>query len=217
MTLVVSDIINSARDEHPSFDERRHPDRVLVRMLSRYQRELVAKALHRNAAVLLQRTSVTLPLANFDAGITLPANKFVSGADAILATDTTVRTPIELLDWGRHSDPAPFPSGWIENGVLYLQGQARDWERYGSIVVFYIPEPAELTSPNSTFVLPDSAAPALVANTAAFMVRRGHNDPALPPVDAQFFYLRAAAIEESWLQEISRQRHLQILEVRDVW
>ena len=42
-TLVAGDLITSARDRSPTFDDRRHPDPVLLRALSSYQKELLGK------------------------------------------------------------------------------------------------------------------------------------------------------------------------------
>lgn len=217
MTLTAKQVIEAARDEHASFDDRRHPDRPLVRMLSRYQKQLLARAMERNVApfVLVQETA--LPLADFDAGIALPAHKVIQHVDAVSATDPARKRRVEILDWGHHADPVPFPSVFIEAGVLYLRGVANSWNEYGQLRVFYVAEPVVLTAPASTFILPDSAESALISRTAAYMAQRGHADEQLPAADAAFFATRAAGVEADWLDEIARQRHVQLLQTREVF
>jgi len=218
-SLVVRDLIREARDQHPSFDSRRHPDAVLVRALSQYQRNLIPRIVRRNRTILTEVIEQTLPLPDFNAGITLP--DFIYPVSVEVETALTGpgliprRFEVEMVPWqarGRYHLAA-----YIRNNTLYLTGSEVDWTGFTKLRFFYVPQVDAVTGLSSTLSLPNSAEPCLVAFLAALMARRGCRDQAHERPDAAFFHATWREVEDEFLDEMAHQTQAQTSVIREVF
>lgn len=215
MTITAGDILTGARDQHSSFDERRHPDRMLLRILSGYHRDLCIKAVHVNESILATALTIPLPLASFVAGYALPAHQYLHGGDAWW-TNGTDRSPMTLVPWAARNDAGKFPSGWVHGGVLYLKGEASDWTAFASLHLSYTPIAGELTALTSVLLLPDTASAACEAALALAMANRGSPDPGTPKLNLDLFVGQAQAAEQTFLADVFLRRGNQDNRVREV-
>jgi hypothetical protein len=215
MATTVGDVIQGARDQHSSFDERRHPDRLLLRQLSGYHRRLCAKAVHVSESILATALTIPLPLTSFVAGYTLPAHQYLHGGD-VWWTNGIDKSPLTLVPWAARNDAGKFPSGWVHGGVLYLKGDASDWTPYASLHLTYTPVAPEFTVLTQTLLLGDTMGDACEAFLAQVMAVRGHADKDAPRLDVGFFVQAAAAAEEAFLTDLFLRRGNQDNRIRDV-
>lgn len=192
-SLVASDLILEARDAHPSFVERRHPDPLLVRALSRYQRRLVARIIRFNATLMVQSQDSNVPalIADqtvFNAGITLPDYKYPAQVE-ITRPATAGRThrpvPLDLISWERLSQA--FRCVAIRDHKMYLAGKPADWSEFETLTFYYMPEVDDLANAKATLVVPNSARAVLVAYLCWFMTGRGQKDPEVEAPDKMLF------------------------------
>ena len=218
MALVAGELITSARDEHPTFNDRRHPDPVLLRALSRYQRELFGKLIRLDSqkAVIYQDTA--LPLASFDAGIAVPTYKYPSGAEARTST-CTIGRQLKIVAWERRTEY--HHAVYLRNGVLYLTGLESYWTDYDTIRFFYVPELAALAidaaAMSAVLSLPDAAEATLVAFLALQMAKRGGAGDGETAPDAKVFGGEWVAAEDRFLDEMGRNTQAVSSVIRDVF
>lgn len=215
-TLVVGDVIRSARDASPTFDVRQHPDPVLLRALSRYQRELLARIIRLDPSRGVVSLDTALPLADFDAGIAVAAYKYPLGAEATTTGETTAH-PVNIVAYRdrmnyRHAV-------YLLNGRLYLTGDAEDWVPFASVRFSYVPEPSALAMAMTTVLtlLPDAAEPCLVAYLASLMATRGGAPEGMSPPDPALHRAQWREAEELFLDEIGRCTQAVTSQVRETF
>jgi hypothetical protein len=216
MAVTAGDIIEGARDQHPSFDERRHPGRMLLRVLSGYHRDLCIKAVHQNEAILASSQTTLLPLAVFATGIALPAYQYLHGGTVVPVATGSDPAPLTIVPWANRFQAARFPAGYVLGATLFLLGAATDWTPYASIVLSYTPIAGELTASNSVLLLPDTAAATCEAALALVMANRGTADPGMPPINVGRFAQLADEAERTFLDDIFLRRGNQTNLVREV-
>ena len=221
-TLVVGDLISRARSRHPTFDDRRHPDPVLLEALSDYQGDLVAEIITKDPSVLVNNFTQALPLAVFENGIAIPAYKYPFGVQATRTFGSNTKTyPIDLVNWGESAHYKH--AAYLLNGILFLCGKSRDWEHEDSIIFLYVPEVADLATDTRDALtqvltnLPDSARSTVIAFLAAEMASRGGAGPGQTPPDAASFAARWTLAEQKFLTEIGRKQTAVVGRVRDVF
>lgn len=214
-SLVAADIILSARDEHPSFSERRHPPGTLLRALSRYQRRLVAKIIKNDDSVMVETLSTALPLGDFASGIAIPDYKYPAGIEAETGDTPPRRVPVELVAW--QANLRYLCGAYLKNNTLYLTGNATDWNGFLAIHFSYMPEVDSLTRPADVLVVPNAAEPCLVAYLAHFMAQRGQKDPEVEIPDKREFKQSWAEIEDEFLDEIGTHQQAETSQVRETF
>ena len=206
-TLVVGNLIEAARDEHPSFDQNRHPSPVLLRALSRYQRELFAKIIRLDPSQGVQNFDQTMPLSVFENGIAIPAYKYPLGVQVQRVNGHEFH-PIDLVSWAE-SDSHKH-AGYLLNGILFLTGHASHWTHVGMVRFLYVPEPdavPDLATDALTTVLtliPDGAESTLVAFLASKMALRGGSGDGVAAPNPAGFLAAWQAAEERFLDEMGR-------------
>lgn len=218
MAFTAADVLDGARDLHPSFDPKTQPDAVLLRAVQRDARRLATKVIAvRPENLAWSAVTTALPLPVFSTGITLPAHLLVTQVTALRAGATTPQddTPIALVNtnqrmrWGQ-----PWPAVFVLSGVLYLAQAAPDWLPYASITVRYVPIPSVTTSAS---VLPfdDDALPALTLALGAFMAMRRTGMADAPP--AGMWQPEAAAAENTYIEKLQRQNAATEVVMQDVY
>jgi hypothetical protein len=218
-TLVAGNLIRAARDEHPTFDDRRHPDPVLLRALSRYQRELLGRITRLDPAQGIAHLDTTLPLSSFSAGITVAACKKPFGAEVTLAGHHVhgKTHPVDLIPWREKA--AYRHAVYFLDGVLYLTGQARDWVHFSMLRFYYVPEPASLALDDTVILtlLPDAAEPTLVAFLASKMAQRGGAGEGQTPPDPASFAADWMRAEDRFFDEMAANTQAVTSTVREVF
>lgn len=212
MPLNLSSLIRQARDTHPTFDERAHPDPVLVRALSLFASELAGEAQRVQRNLVSVAHTVALPLADFAAGATLPAFDYPHGLSGFTAAGDEV--PINLVSWELRKSPVPWPAATIHGGSLHLLGGEGDWKWATRLVFHYWPAPTELTSMSGIITLPDSAAPALVAHLRVVMARRNPKDAG---TSAEEYRGERDQAISAWIDKLGQQNAAKTLTVHEVW
>ncbi len=215
-SLVASDLIRSARDEARDFDDRHHPDPVLVRHLSRYQRRLVSRVVQLNPAAMTTFQTTSLPLADFDAGVTVPDFKRPAQIELEASPGSGTRVPkyeSNLVPW---EERFRFHlAAYVRGSTLYLTGQAQDWVGFNTLRFYYVAEVDVLTDGDSVLVLPNAAEPVLVAYLAYVMAKRGSGEEAGRP-DPKTFRADWRETEEEFLDEMARQSQSELGVIHDV-
>ena len=210
-SLNAGDIINQARDIHVSFEPRSHPNAVLLRELSRYQRELTTKIAEVNPALVAIPISVTLPLTDFDAGIELPSHVYIlPGVAVCLRTNPAIREPIEMVNLTMRSDPeTPDITVFVRGNHLFLSGRAQSWQTFTAIQFQIVLIPKRLQTLDDPLLLPDYAEEVLAGMLARFMaIRTGVASPVVQ---------LAAEAEARFMESVASQRRSETYVTRDVF
>ena len=183
MPLTAGEVIEEARDRHPTFDKNRHPQKVVRRALSTYVGKLLGKINEIDEQAITVEQEFTMPVSQalFALGITLPANR---GVEDIVAVDQqTRRLPIELIRAGNRSDRnSRIASAWIVNGVLYMNGVLTSWNGVTKLAVRYAPVAGLLATDADVLAVGEWARDTCVEATAFAMARRKLVKEGEPPI-----------------------------------
>jgi len=216
MPFTVEETIEEARDQHPSFDPQRTPDRILFRQLNRYVRQLYYRAVERDSTLYSTVQNIPLPLADFDAGYTLPAFAYYQGGTVHTTGSWKRDEPFNIVPWANRYAPNMHSAGYIVEGVLYLCGDAEDWTSAESIDFHYAPEPTLPTDITDDVPLPDGAKWACVSHLAWFMARRQGMYEG-ERIDTAEFAADWQSAQEEWLIEIAQHSRGEATYVREEW
>lgn len=200
MALVARALLESARDFHPAFDPRQHPDRVLLRQLSAYQRMLAGKALELNRTALVATDVIDMATYDFAVGHPFPSVHALHGGTVTFGDGATV--VLAITAWQNRMERMPRYGCFRQGGVLFLRGVPEEWSGVTSVSLSYAPIPAELTAPADTLALPDYAEPACIAFLAYAMALRS---PAEMKVPLGAFAEGMQAAEASFLADVRKQ------------
>jgi hypothetical protein len=199
--LIAGEVITAARDRSPDFDPRRHPDPAVLRHLSGYQRQLMAKAVQVNRLALALTADFAIPEDDdaFGEGLVLPDYQQLHAVTVTSADDRVYH--VEIIPYGQRDMAHRFDRvAWTLGTRLYLGGEYAQWRNAAGLFVLYTPAAEPLETLEDEFVLPDSAHDALVEEAAAFLARRAHHrDYAIARTVAD----RARA---DWLDSLGFQR-----------
>jgi hypothetical protein len=219
MPLLAGDVIDSARDRHAEFDPRRQPDKMLLRTLSDYVAHLSGRITAIDPDALRIEESYELPLADFDAGIALPANRYIAEIVA-KDPDTAARPrsyPVALIGAEqRFARNGPLAAAWQIGDRLYLRGPAETWRFMGSIAVAYVAQPVALATLEDVLALPDSAKLACTEYLALFMARRA-GAKANPPIAIETFASAASGAESALIEDVKNRLTGRVFFTEDVW
>jgi hypothetical protein len=208
-----AEIVDEARDLHPAFDDNSHPDKIVVRFLSRFQLALISDALTRYPSLWSTTQDEPMPLADHAAGIALTAPLFVYDV-VVLKGDREL--PVVVIPYEHRHDPRPDRSAWIVNRRLYLDGKASAWAGSDAIRIRYATTPTALTSEDSVLILPDTAREALVTSAAAFMAGRGSQRRDIEAPNYRQFAANAEVERERFLKNLWLLRSADARFIRDV-
>ena len=226
MSITAGDILNAARDRHPSFDPKSQPAEVAYRFLEQFARALASDVMERRPEALATSTLVTsMPLAVFSNGIAVPANLMVTEVTALRSGDTSPNedAPVALLapaqrfrfsGNGMVGFGIPTLTAYLNGSTLQLGSDATAWSPYASITVRYIPVPS-VTTGASVLPFPDDAMTPCVSALAEFfgMRRQGMSDA--PP--AGLWAREAADDRQTFLDRVQRQSGAEEIRVQDVY
>lgn len=217
MTLLAGDVIDAARDRHVAFDREWAPQGMMLRFLSQYVRRLHSLIAEIDEDVLRVETNTVLPLADFAAGIALPANRTIVG---IVAQETGTNNPrtidIALVPANLRNDRnTPAAAAFQIGNKVYLRGKASDWTRYGSVAISTVPVIAGVVKSSDVIDLWTDPLEALADAVALAVARRGPREGA-PPITLGSFEKAAASSETAFLDEIRNRLTGRSYQTRDV-
>lgn len=216
MAFTVADTIEGAREQHPAFDERRTTDSTCLRQLNRYIRQLYYRAVERDSTLYSTTEAITLPLADFAAGYTLPAFRYYQGGTLTLTGSWAKKEPLAIVPWANRFAPNMHNAGYIVEGVLYLCGDAEDWTSVEQIDFQYTPEVLLPTDLGDNVPLPDGAQWACVGHLAWWMARRQGMYEG-EKINTAEFAADWQSAEEEWLIEIAQHSRGEATYVREEW
>lgn len=207
MAIVAGNVIDAARDRHTAFDRKVHPNKMLLRHLSQYVKRLHGKIVAIDEdAVRVEIAPVALPLADFAAGVVLPANvRYVAGASVTYPPpSTTAPVALDLIQSDeRNARNTPANAAWVVNGVLYLSGNANRWSAFNALAISVVFVPADLTDLTETLAVPDAAEEACTEALALFMARReSQESDGEAKIAIQPFAASASDAERSFLDDV---------------
>ena len=216
MTLTAGPILEAARDRHVSFDRRHHPDPSCLRYLSSYVRQLHGRVAAIDETQVAEEQTTALPLFDFEAGITIPANRTICGA--VVKDAQWGKVDLDIVQWANRFDRnTPRLACWEVAGIVYLSGQASTYVNYTEVAFLVVAIPADLTALTSTIALPDTAQECLQARVAEFMAKRGVSIEGVAAPDPRQFANDAEAAEIKFLADIGNRLSGRSFRVRDVF
>ncbi len=197
MAITARRVVEAARDRHPGFDPKSHPDPVALRFLSDYQRHLFGRVADANPSIVAASAEIDFPLDDFELGNSLPAFKDVQGGTIyFLSGVSTGQAPLRMVDWENRLDARFSFAAWTHHGRIHFSGDADRWAKVQRVVVEYIPEPEQLGGMNAELILPDAAYLACTSAVAAFLGGR---------IGVNLSGAQHAA-EEAYLEEVRRSK-----------
>lgn len=221
MALVAGNVIDAARDRHTAFDRKTHPNKMLLRTLAMYVKKLHGKVTAIDEDAVRIEQTYALPLADFSAGITLPANvRYVAEASVTYPQPSTFApVPVEIVQSSeRNARNAPANGAWVVNGVLYLAGNAQRWTAFDQIAVSAVLVPPDLVDLTDTLVIPDAAEEACVEAVALFMARReAQESDGDAKINLGAFVASADAAEKAYLDDVKNNVSGRTFFTLDVW
>lgn len=223
MAFTVGDVILGARDLNPAFTPTRHPDAVCRRFLTRYMRQLMTRIVTRRPRALpATETTVALPLADFNAGVTIPAGLLLSEVLVQPAGNPArnAQWPVKLVAPGtRHDGGNAGPWGWLDGQTLRLAGDANQWAGSSALVLRTIATPTAFTANADVIPLPDDGEGACVHALGAFLASRpndGTTDDEKPR-NTNSLRADADAAEAEFIGRMLNQSRAESFKIREVW
>lgn len=208
--LTAGDVIKEARDLHMTFNDRAHPNGTLLRTLSNYQRHITSKIVQVNPDLLASEASVSLPLADFNAGILLPAYTYIMPAlELQLAANTALKHPLPLKAASLRS-VAELPNrfAYLRGNQLFLGRRPENYELYDQLQLQLVLTPRPLKRLSDPLMLPAFGVDAYVGHLGLRMAAR-----TTPPVSLQI----ATTMESDFLTAVAQQKAARVSYTLDVW
>ena len=142
MAFTSQDVVDEARDQHPSFDPQRTTDKQSFRQLARYLRQLVFLTVEKDSSTLLVTTEeVTLPLVDFRAGHALPAYVYVRGGTLTALGSANRLEAFNIVPYRNRFMPNVYNAGYIHGGTLFFCGDEADWAMVEKVDIDLLVEP----------------------------------------------------------------------------
>ncbi|MFP3948893.1 MAG: hypothetical protein ACLFWG_09200 [Longimicrobiales bacterium] len=212
MALAVADLIEAARDLHPSFARERQPVKPIYRFLTGWHRRAVQLVADRNADLVLQVHSVSMPLGDFDAGYaSFPDHLLLDHGGKVVQGDIEER--FHIIDYSARLGSVPRWSGYFYNGTLFLAGEEAWWTAVDSIEIPYVPMPAAITASSDELLLPDDAYSWAVAAIGMHMARRTQDES----VVVQDYRADERIERNDYLEAAGARSQAKVVQTREVW
>jgi len=210
-SLTVGDVITRARDHHPSFEDRAHPNGPLLRMLSNYQRDITAKIARVNPGLCASEVIITLPLADFNAGAKLPSHTYVLPAIELRSKQNTdVKRSIDLVSLSLRTVPEmPHQFVYLKGNNLFLGRRPENYDGFDQLLLQLVLTPRNLVGLADPLILPDWGVDTYAGHLAMRMaVRGGIEGTAL---------VLAANTELEFLTTVAQQKAAMVSQTLDVF
>lgn len=214
MAILAADVVNTARDEYPTFDRKSTPDAVALRALARYQQELLGRIFDEKPDAVHLAQEVELPLDDYAAGIQIEDCLQVHGASVHYRAPGRRPEDVRIVGYPLRHARIAGPAAYRQADRLFLLGTPADWRHAEKVVIDLFPRGPDTLGPKDPLVLPGQAMPPCAAALAVLMARR--TDPEHRPPLAE---LREQAMEaeELYLNRVTGRRRAIVSVTRDVW
>lgn len=213
MAFTLGDVVTAARDRHPAFAKPNVPDAVFARFCSDWQRTFYAKAVQRDPSFALATVTTTGPI-DPTVQVTLPAYERLVGGTVTLTDPAGSTLPLTLVGYHNRFRPLGDYVATVTGQTVTWQGSAAHWSDVASVILHYVPEPADLLALTDAFTLPDSARPACVAHAALMAGARVSALPGMPAVDVTALAQTAAEAEAQWLTSMGAMQRNRVHRMR---
>jgi hypothetical protein len=210
-SLTAATVINEARDAHPAFNPRQHPNGTLLRLLSSYQRNITSKIARVNAPLCASQLIIALPLDDFNAGVKLPANTYVLPG-VLLRNNVNVdlKEPMDLVDATLRGElDMNHKFAYLKGNNLFLGRRASNYRNFDQIILELVLVPRRLERLSDVLVLPDWGEDTYIGalvNKMAIRQELGGN-----------VLLDADKMEKDFLATVAQQKAAQASGTLDVW
>lgn len=225
MSVTIAQILNEARDAHPSLAAAVTPPPLAIRAVSRFVRDLYETIATKVPGFLIQSTTIAMPIPVFANGVNLTTQ--ISGGWKDLldlsfgANDGSGLTYIKgrALPYEQR-DMSCGPAWTFAGNVIYFVGSESSYNQFSSALLTYTPMPPQFTALTDTIPapLPDDCLDCLAAMLAAFLAGRLVDDPNFV-VSAQTWAVLgtiAGTQRKAFLTRIFRLSQRQDYVIRDV-
>lgn len=217
MPFTAEQVIEEAREQHPSFDPERTPVQACFRQLNRYIRQLAFRTVEKDSSALPETVvEISFPLVDFDAGETLDAMVYRQGGTLTMAGANDRKEPFNLVPWRNRFMPNMQSAGFIHGGVLYFCGAAADWLGVEKVELHIVPEPTLPTALTDEVPLPEAAFLPCVEHLAWYMARRQGSYEGVR-LDVRQFKQDWKETEHEYLVEIAQHSRGEAVYVREEW
>lgn len=213
MSFTLGDVVTAARDRHPAFAKPNVPDAVFARFLSDWQRTLYAKAVQRDPSFALATVTTNAPI-DPTVQVTLPPYERLVGGTVTLSDPAGSTEPLTLVGYHNRFRPMGRYVAVVTGQTVTWQGSAPHWSDVASVILHYVPEPADFAALTDVCVLPDSARPAMVAHAAFMAGSRVSALPGLPAVDVPSLAATAQEAETQWLTSMGAMQRNRVHRMR---
>ena len=209
--LTAGAVITEARDHHPAFNKRQHPNGTLLRLLSSYQRNITSEIARVNAPLCASEVLIALPLADFNAGVKLPANTYVLPGVLLRNTvNVDLKEPIDLVDMTLRAElDMPHKFAYLEGNNLFLGRRASNYDNFDQLILKLVLVPRKLERLTDTLLLPDWGEETYIGalvNKMAIRQEIGGN-----------VLLDADKMQKDFLATVAQQKAAQASGTLDVW
>lgn len=195
MPLTSAQLIDDARNKHPAFNDRDHPDKGLLREIARLERVLLTRAAGRNPDYKAAVQVIALP------AVAAALNAHISVHSAQLVGPNNVTEWVDIIPWHAQNGSRPLRCVTVRDGTIYLVGDASLYTDWTSLEVTITPAPTAIplsrTGLAQALTIGDEAEQAIVSGLVVHMAGRGTTDKSLPPIPfAQFTRDHQVAIND---------------------
>lgn len=221
MPISAGSVIDQARSRHAAFNKNQHPNKGALQHLSKYVKRLHGQLAQLDPSLVTVNVDTALPLADHDAGITLPTGTRL--VESIVGNYATTNSPprqpyrIRIIDYVQRFAPnAPRGAAWQQGGVLYLRSPASIWQSFESVTITVATVPTDLAELGDTLAVPDSAEETCVEEVAYWLAKRVAQEKD-SNIDLGTFKTCATEAHEAFLNDISNNMGNRMFFTEDVW
>lgn len=180
MTLTVGQVWNRARDQHPALSALNAPFPLACRRVADDQRELVNDITAAVPAFLQRVLEVSLPLADFAAGVDLSTEipgGWVDFRQGSVQYSSGGEAEAFSIPWDQRLLPTRLPAYTFQGNVLYFVGPERSYSQASTFRLPYTALVADPTALSSVLTVPDDARNCLALMLAGFYLMRLVSEP----------------------------------------
>ena len=226
MAITPEGVIREARDLSPSYEERAHPNGVMLRSLDSYEKEVSQRVAKIYPPLLAEIFVVDLPLASFADGIALELQRdpqppdpdapdpvqpiYVLPGMQLASSANETRQEAEIVNLTLRNRPADYCGrvGFLQRNRLYLSGSERSWTGISSIELNIVFDPPPVTSLTQPLQMPMWTHDLYVGHLVKLMsIREG---------DQVRMAIGQSMIEDVW-QTIAQQKGAESFVTVDAW
>lgn len=217
MPWTPAEVIDEARDYHPSFDELQTPNKVARRFVDRYDEELWQKVKKEEPDWFLTTETIAMPIDPWDDGYVLPDWTEHRGGTVVFEGGRKREAELNIVPFRNRFHPGARYPAYIVGDTLHFIGSEQDWNNVDRVLFHYIAARTPLDSPTAQSDLPDQVKPAVVERLVLFMAQRGAGGDGAQPVPVDLSMQDWRETERLALETVATSHRADTTYIRDVW